>query len=1153
MKIVSYNIDGITTKLYDNDFISFLHSYDIVCLVETFLLSIDSLPHDLFSTYHKYIAPAHKLTGQGRCSGGVLVFIKKDIGLNLSEIKIEFDNIVAIKISDKVSFNKKCLLVFTYVPPIGSPYYKHKSPHEKNGINILEECLCHLQESHEDCSFLICGDLNCRTANVQPLSEDINTDKYMQNVYEPTHCNSNDTNLFRKSDDKEFNVFGRSLLDLCSVFDLFIVNGALMSNLSGSFTNISVHGNSVVDYFLVSHDIMSIVQSMNVLSRTESWHMPIVLDLTMTMISQENMSFQNDIEKHASMNEVTTEKFVWDESKANIFNDVIRNEQSQEILNECTKDIYADVEKSLYNFNNILTNASASMKHNMRRGLNTLHVKSNWFDKECLNHKKCVRRLLNRYTRCKSDFSKQEYIKTRKNYKQLLKQKRHLYSKQKVQLLTNQTNQTNFWREINKICKKQATKNNIHPLGWYNYFRNAFQKPIQTPPICHESRQNPSLYDVYNELIKNTDITSWEINEGLKRLKDAKATGSDSILNEMLKQSDTVILPYLTKLFQYLFTKGTFPNLWSTSIIVPIHKKGDPEICDNYRPISLTSLVSKLYTNILNNRFSLFLDYNDLIATEQAGYREGFSPTDHIFTLYAMVKKQFTKDRKLYAAFVDYKACFDSIHREALFTVLGRNGLDGKLFYAIKSIYSDVLACVKTNNGLTESFSCPLGLRQGCLCSPKLFSLFINELSKALNLEGKHGIQFSPGTRCIFHLLFADDALLVSDTVVGLQNQLNVLSKESDRLGLEVNMDKTNVVVFRKGGFLGKQEKWTYKNKEVEVVNSYKYLGVTFTTKLSFTASTSAFVSKAKKACYDILKSLKSIDCYDFRVFTTLFDAKVKPILLYASELWGVNEMIEIERVHLFALKRFLNVSQHCSNSIVYSESGRYPLFICSQMRSLKFWLRLQKLPECRISHLAYDMLVNLDTNSKDNWVSDIKRLLCSNGYGYVWLFRGVGCERSFLQSIKLRLIDCFTQGWHFKLMNSENTTFYSSFKSCIEIECHLTQRFMCKAFRDALLKFRFCVSPIDCHRYKFYPNILASKQCTICKEEKEDELHFLLVCKPYEDLRLNILPLKYLNRRNVNDMCILMSNVSDRYALGKFLYKAFELRAQAIRDTKSN
>ena len=120
---------------------------------------------------------------------------------------------------------------------------------------------------------------------------------------------------------------------------------------------------------------------------------------------------------------------------------------------------------------------------------------------------------------------------------------------------------------------------------------------------------------------------------------------------------------------------------------------------------------------------------------------------------------------------------------------------------ALKAMYKSVTASVRAQSGLvTEEFECPVGLKQGECSSPILFSFFINELAMTLIEKGKHGIQFVANTAEVFLLLFADDVALVSSSPQGLQNQIRNLKSEADRLKLEVNLEKTKVMVFRKGG-----------------------------------------------------------------------------------------------------------------------------------------------------------------------------------------------------------------------------------------------------------------------------------------------------------------------------------------------------------------
>ena len=96
---------------------------------------------------------------------------------------------------------------------------------------------------------------------------------------------------------------------------------------------------------------------------------------------------------------------------------------------------------------------------------------------------------------------------------------------------------------------------------------------------------------------------------------------------------------------------------------------------------------------------------------------------------------------------------------------------------------------------------------QGEVCSPVLFSLLINELTKDITENGKHGIQLSPDLIELLILLFADDVVLFSDSVIGLQTQLNILYCTANRLDMIVNLDKSNIVVFRNGGHLALREK----------------------------------------------------------------------------------------------------------------------------------------------------------------------------------------------------------------------------------------------------------------------------------------------------------------------------------------------------------
>ena len=174
---------------------------------------------------------------------------------------------------------------------------------------------------------------------------------------------------------------------------------------------------------------------------------------------------------------------------------------------------------------------------------------------------------------------------------------------------------------------------------------------------------------------------------------------------------------------------------------------------------------------------------------------------------------------------------------------------------------------------------------------------------------------------------------LLSSTTIGLQNQLYQLSRMCDGRLLKINIEKTKVMVFKKGGHLGKKEVWHLGGQKLGVVNSYTYLGYIFTTMLSTNQSVNYLAMKRRKATLACGRALSSGEI-PRKPFSKYF---LYRYILYGAEIWGLQCLKNVEKVHTFARKRFLNVSVRTPNKSVYRELGRYPLYINSCMRSIKY------------------------------------------------------------------------------------------------------------------------------------------------------------------------------------------------------------------------
>eukprot|EP00745_Piridium_sociabile_P021339 TRINITY_DN32826_c0_g1_i3.p1 TRINITY_DN32826_c0_g1~~TRINITY_DN32826_c0_g1_i3.p1 ORF type:complete len:254 (-),score=11.51 TRINITY_DN32826_c0_g1_i3:14-775(-) len=241
-------------------------------------------------------------------------------------------------------------------------------------------------------------------------------------------------------------------------------------------------------------------------------------------------------------------------------------------------------------------------------------------------------------------------------------------------------------------------------------------------------------------------------------------------------------------------------------------------------------------------------------------------------------------------------------------------------------MYRSLMSCIRVNSQYSDLFDCPTGVRQGCVLSPTLFAMFINQLSNQMSEKGKHGIQLLPGVMEIFILLFADDVALLSTTPSGLQNQLNILQICCQNMKLQVNEVKTKIMVFRM--VLGKREIWYYNGTEFDIVNKYCYLGFHFSTKISPQIATHHLVAKGKKALICLVKTFQKYKEMTFETYFKIFDSKIKSILLYSSEVWGLHKLDSIEKVHMLACKCFLGVPMCTPNNMIYGDLGRYPLYI---------------------------------------------------------------------------------------------------------------------------------------------------------------------------------------------------------------------------------
>lgn len=1095
----------------------YLRRFHFVCLLETFLEYFEN--SSVTANFKIHVSAARKLSRLGRRSGGLICLVNHNIASWVEHIACDFDNVLVFRLRKQL-FNSErdILVVCVYIPPLGSPYYDNKG--DGNGIHILEECLLQLYEKHVDCSLVVCGDLNARTGRSNVGNQNDFSNMRLDILSES-----------RNSQDAVTNVFGCSLLSLCLGFELQILNGTIEGDRHGAYTYISQTGNSVIDYFLVSKDFLPFCRTMEVKENILSAHLCLELIL------------HSVIDERCTPKVFETTKLVWDTRLYETYVDNLRTNFGMLDMDIDPLDD-PDIDVMCADITRAFVQSAECMRKKVLYG--KIMYGQPWFDGECKLAKSKLKALLRLYRRTLLTPDKLEYIKCRNQYKNLLCEKKSCHKRViATRLIENIHDSTIFWKQVKQLCANRGQDCHISENVWFNHFREVFQFVNHVDVSAIEELVLESSEEELSYL--NSDITDDEIVAAIAKLKKGRAAGLDEILAEMLKSSTHDVVHLVCRFFNVMFSKGQFPKGWTKSSIVPIHKKGDPSNPDNYRGICLSSVFCKVFTSIITERIQNWADNNNVIDEEQAGFRKGYSTLDNMFILQGIVHRYLNRKRKLYVAFVDFRKAFDTVDRLALWKILEMYGMRGRMLNFLKGMYSSVWYCVKCSGRCTDSFECNRGLKQGCKASPIIFSLLISYVAKMVNQKGKHGVQLMPESVIIYLLMFADDIVLISDTVTGLQNQLNVLLEESCKLGLMVNSDKTKIVVFRNGGFLAEHEKWFLGEKRLDVVKEFKYLGAVFSTRLSFKTMQTDLVHRAKAGMLQVLRCLRKLGCVSPDFFLKLFDAQVGPVLLYSSELWGMNDCHVVESVHLQALKRFLHLPPQTPNIIVYGETGRYPISITAKIRAIKYWLRILQMDTYRYPRKVYNMMVQ---SGKSNWATDIQNVLCQYGFEQVWRTQSVENVSRFLSELRERLIDEFVHDWSTNLASSMRYAFYRQFKSVFNRELYL-YHIDKHVFRDTLIRFRAGFSELYVHRYRFSKDTPLSFICPSCNEEDEDEVHFLIRCPAYEDLRQKYICSNVESeiRLGVHDIIASESESSLRSA-AMYLYFAFKRRRAAVQPT---
>ena len=190
-----------------------------------------------------------------------------------------------------------------------------------------------------------------------------------------------------------------------------------------------------------------------------------------------------------------------------------------------------------------------------------------------------------------------------------------------------------------------------------------------------------------------------ELKAGLKALRRGGATGPDDVPSAFLELMGPVALDATLLLFNRIWISGHWPERWREGLIIPLFKGhgGQRTNIGDYRPITLTSCVAKLFENLLQRRLQVWCDEALLLCEEQAGFRTGRNTLEHLFTLHELVGARRERKRRTWMAFLDARRAYDRVWRSALLLKLWKGSVRGRMFHFIDSMLRDVRRRVLVN------------------------------------------------------------------------------------------------------------------------------------------------------------------------------------------------------------------------------------------------------------------------------------------------------------------------------------------------------------------------------------------------------------------------------------------------------------------------
>ena len=925
--------------------------------------------------------------------------------------------------------------------------------------------------NYDLCPVIIGGDFNGRIGNLNQIDK---------NVYiSPFICNN------RNCIDKTKNARGELLTELMESKSLFVLNGRTIGDENGCYTYTGTRGSSTADTIWASFYCAEFIRDMEILTHMHaSDHFPLYLKLSIC---------NPDLNRNLSPSILQSVRYKWTPEKSPSYRDHLQSnvpswegESNVDTLND---NLYQAIVNSA-------TDSDMQFPVKQNDEIYTLHDKP-WYDAECKTLKRELNTLIRR---CKkrdfpSDMTK-IYTEKRNAYNKIEKLKQKQYYDNVVHEIVSTKSSKAFWKAINLFIFKSKNKNLIQFETWYRYLKNLYSCDIIFDLY---------LQDIYNPIL-DTEISLEEVQMSLRKCKKGKAPGFDGLSSEFFQNLPDNWLHYVTHFFNSVLLQERIPSSWGIVVMTMLHKKGDPLNPNNYRSIALVGSLVKIFTQILCLRLQSWAE--DSVLNEfQTGFRRNRGCLDNIFTLNSLIQIQFNKNpsRKVFALFIDFSKAFDSVNHNLLWNKLSAMGVSSKFIRIFKDLYEKATIRVRNQNAFSDPIDIDIGVLQGEILSPLLFALFLNDLETYLRDNGCYGVSVNQIVDILL-LAYADDIVITVEFSHMLIRVLKHLYNYCSMNQLNVNLAKTNVVIFRKGGgrLSKKIPSFFYGGEQVLRVKEYEYLGIIFSESGKFRAAMTKAVSSTRNAMCSVRKIIEQIGLFDWDTVCRLLDSLSLSVLLYAAQVWAMGYLEEVDNTQTGFFKQLLNLPANTPSYAVRLETGRPPINFIILKQAFNWSAKVLLMNDSRYPKICFVKLRTMaltNQTTSGNWFAQINDLISACPASHLWSHSENSLSQDHINTMftQYRQI-CFVSDSN-RLRQSTSLQILATILPTADTTPYLLLRLPLHDIR-VLAQLRFLNN--------FNPRIITDKickfnydeKCRCCTIEVESLSHFLHSCDIYRDLR---------------------------------------------------